>query len=1149
MNIVLISQEYPPETNWGGIATYTQVLARQLAKTGQTVHVVTLAENAEYTTNDLGVTVHRISRAPKTPLHSGDLEEFGGLNHALLNFSQRVYEKVLEIHTKHPLDVIEAPETCAQALLTFKRMKGIVMITRLHTPFFWVRQLNNMPDTCDNLVRDQLEKLQTELSTAVSSPTHAMAQVVRDRWGIENISVIPNFFNLKTYTPDLSVYEQYLAGSNYILFFGRLEYRKGVHVLAQALPEILAQHKDIKVAFVGSDSVYNSMSMKSFIIEQIRDYQDRVTFIQNIPHAALYPIIAKAKFVVLPSLWENFPYVCLEAMSLGKAVVASSSGGFPEIIENGKEGILSPPGDITALKQAIFECLNHSDANTLGENAKVKAKCFDTEKIVEEMMTFYSGTQYIESDGRLRTETTNSPKIAYILRHIPVPSETFVINEIIALQSFGLEIFPVSLLPAQQCHDTLMVRIKEKILDLAGREVQDKANESPNIETASVLAMEYGVPPILGSQAALVADYIIDKGITHLHAHFATESAWVALMASKITGVPFSFTAHAYDIFMRDKRIINEESLEERLKILVGESAKAFTISEHNKEYILACTEPSFTEKIEIIRCGIDPARFAPITRKAKPTVSFLSVGRFVEKKGFDYLLRSFRIVSEALDNVQLRIVGEGHLHQEMLEQATALGIRDKVVFLGAVSSDIVLQEMQEADVFSLHSVTASNGDKEGIPVSIMEASATGLPIVSTRHSGISELVINGVTGLLSEERDVEAFANGMIALAASPELRERMGKAGHNHVGKNFNQCVEAEKLSAEFRRFTSTPITAPLVDNSVDIIMPTYTPNLVYLKRAILSIINQTFSNWKLYLVQDGNDCDVKSVVDELNDDRIIYFEMPHQGKPEALNFALTKGDSKYIAYLDDDDIWYPNHLQVIISYMIKTGAQFVHTDSHEIFVSTEGDRFEELSRRSLNKGVITNKTLWYISHINAAHERQLLDKSGLYDPSMPFFIDWDMFQRLAKHAKPHHLNIYTCEHYMYLNKEKKESNTISSAHKKDPELSKRMHLEMFERSFDLLSPLDFAEFVRDWQSKTSQLEEKHLEVRQKQKMLDGMEMKIEGLVALELLEKDKTIKEKDAKINDLYNSLSWKITAPLRWGYEKLTNLKKTHHSDAS
>lgn len=1136
MNVCLISQEYPPETNWGGIATYTKLLAIQLASLSNKVAVISLAEGEESVTVDNGVTIHRVCRKPREKYSEKCLNELKVQDHFLLNFGKRVQEKIQELHDIEAFDVIEAPDTCAQALFTFATIKGPLKITRLHTPFFLIRHFNGIPDTEDHLLRDLLEEKQFLLSDIITSPTNALAEVVKAKWGYKSIQVIPNFISTSHLNENPGLYLKELDGKAYLLYFGRLQYLKGVTFLADALPEILEQNSFLQFVFVGNDSVYDTVSMKELIRSKLDHYIDRIVFIDNISREFLVPIIRNAKLVVLPSLWENFPYACIESMLLGKPVIATNVGGFPEIIEHGKEGFLCAPGDPTALKEVIQLALADKDLNSIGESARNKALTFDSAIVVREMLNCYS------SSGSKPMTHSDNTRIAYILRHIPVPSETFIINEIIALQTLGLEIHPISLLPAQRCHEALMSQVNEKILDLANKETQDAAAASPHFQTATLLAKTYKIPSPLGSQATLVADYVQQQGISHLHAHFATESAWVALIASKITGVPFSFTAHAYDIFMRDRNIINEESLEERLKILVGEAARAFTISEHNKAYMVSCTESSFAEKIQIIRCGIDPERFTLIERDAKPNVTFLSVGRFVEKKGFDYLLRSFKIVADALDNVRLRIVGEGHLQRATVALADDLCLSEKIDFLGAVSSDVVLQEMLNADVFALHSVTANNGDKEGIPVSIMEASATGLPIASTRHSGISELVINGVTGLLSDERDVEAFANCMIALAASPELRERMGKAGHDHVIKNFNQGKEAEKLSNEFRRLALTSVAVPPAEDSVDIIMPTYTPNLVYLKRAILSIINQRFSNWKLYLVQDGNDCDVQAVVDEINDDRIAYFERPHQGKPEALNFALAKGESRYIAYLDDDDIWYPNHLQEAISYMMRTGAQFVHTDSHEIFISTEGDRFEEISRRSLNKGIITNKTLWYISHINAVHERQLLEKSGCYDSAMPFFIDWDMFQRLAKYAKPHHLSIYTCEHYMYLNKEKKESNTISSAHKKDPELSKRMHLKMFERSFDLLSAADFAEFVRDWQSKTSQLDEKHAEVRKLQKLLDNAESKMEATIAIKMAEKDKLIEEKDNRINGLLNSLSWKISAPLRWGFEKLLNFKR-------
>jgi|WetSurMetagenome_2_1015567.scaffolds.fasta_scaffold20250_3 MoaA/NifB/PqqE/SkfB family radical SAM enzyme len=288
----------------------------------------------------------------------------------------------------------------------------------------------------------------------------------------------------------------------------------------------------------------------------------------------------------------------------------------------------------------------------------------------------------------------------------------------------------------------------------------------------------------------------------------------------------------------------------------------------------------------------------------------------------------------------------------------------------------------------------------------------------------------------------------------------------------KNFRFKLD-DKNTMRVVDFFESLLNGIKLTETVDIIMPTYQPNPFYLKRAIQSIIDQSYENWELFLVQDGNDVDIQSLMVELNDPRIHYLEIPHKGKPAALNYALSKSCSKYIAYLDDDDIWYPIHLHEIMYYMKATGAKFVHTNCDEVFVeATEKDSFKEVSRQSLNKGAMTDKTMWYISHINTIHERELLKQTGLYNESLMFFIDWDMFLRLAQVTEPYHVNVLTCEHYMYLDKEN-VSNTISSIHKSKPELASNRLNEMLKKSFELITPKDFSEIARDWQDKMFMLE----------------------------------------------------------------------------
>lgn len=396
-------------------------------------------------------------------------------------------------------------------------------------------------------------------------------------------------------------------------------------------------------------------------------------------------------------------------------------------------------------------------------------------------------------------------KICYILLHIPVPSETFIINEIIALQSVGFDVYTAALLPHRACHEEQMSRIKNPVYYITDEIAQQNVERNPFYPDACTLAAQYKIAPALAAKAALAAEYVQRCKVNHIHAHFATEAALVALLVSKLTHMSFSFTAHAYDIFMRN--VAGETYPDRRLKLLAENAAKIITISEFNREHIRAIIGQSCAEKLAVVHCGIDLERFAKVERKVPEVVRFLSVGRLIGKKGHEQLLRSFKIMIENCD-ARLRIVGDGKLLPELTALATELELADRVTFVGAVSSNSVLQEMLNADIFVLHSLVGDDGNKEGIPVSIMEACATALPVVSTKHAGIPELISDGVSGFLVDERDCDGFAEAMRTLAECPELRSTMGLAGHAVVSEYFNSKNEVQKLKAIF---------SPLIDESL--------------------------------------------------------------------------------------------------------------------------------------------------------------------------------------------------------------------------------------------------------------------------------------------------------------------------------------------
>ena len=164
----------------------------------------------------------------------------------------------------------------------------------------------------------------------------------------------------------------------------------------------------------------------------------------------------------------------------------------------------------------------------------------------------------------------------------------------------------------------------------------------------------------------------------------------------------------------------------------------------------------------------------------------------------------------------------------------------------------------------------------------------------------------------------------------------------------------------------------------STVDILLPTFDPKPALLRRAIQSVIDQTHDNWSLCVVQDGGDRSLAEIIGEPRDPRVHLLSIRHQGKAAALNHGLKQGDAKYVAYLDDDDIWYPNHLEVAISGMCEGRARLVHTDAYEVFLRKAGDAYREISRNLLNRGALSDLLLWYVSHINTVHERSLIDEA---------------------------------------------------------------------------------------------------------------------------------------------------------------------------
>lgn len=209
--------------------------------------------------------------------------------------------------------------------------------------------------------------------------------------------------------------------------------------------------------------------------------------------------------------------------------------------------------------------------------------------------------------------------------------------------------------------------------------------------------------------------------------------------------------------------------------------------------------------KLKVHHVGIDCDRIDFLNRSSlrPPPIRLLSVCRLVEKKGIDYAIRAVAKVKQSLPRLELQyvIIGDGPLSKDLRQLSQSLGVRESVEFTGSLDRERVAEHFARAHIYILPSHTSQDGDEEGIPVSIMEAMATGLPVISTFHSGISELVRDGVSGFLVPERDSDALAGRLQLLIDQPELWSSFGMAGRSHVEQHFNLRVQNDKL-VEFYR-----------------------------------------------------------------------------------------------------------------------------------------------------------------------------------------------------------------------------------------------------------------------------------------------------------------------------------------------------------
>ena len=414
--------------------------------------------------------------------------------------------------------------------------------------------------------------------------------------------------------------------------------------------------------------------------------------------------------------------------------------------------------------------------------------------------------------------TRPEPTIAYLAPALTALESTFVYDELLALERDGVRVVPVSVhRPTRYLvgHDDLLVRT-HYLYDRGHLRTFARSLASclrlwrRHGRSLRWLIADIGEVGLFRAQgwkliyqylvAGELARILIKNDCRHLHIHFAHVPTQIAMYASAMSGVPFTIMAHANDIFERGLL----------LKRKAERAARMLTISEHNRTYLERIG--AAPDKLAVVRCGVSfgmPPVFPSFERREVYRIGTL--GRLVEKKGMDVLIRAVAELKGRPYQIELSIAGDGPLRGELESLADRLGISATVSFVGGIAHNRVAEWMRGLDAFVLACKQDINRDMDGIPVVLMEAMSQCVPVVSTRLSGIPELVMHESTGLLANPGDFKGLAGQIDRLLDSPELRRTLARRAQDHVREEFGQDVNLARLLLHFGILRHEPTDVP--------------------------------------------------------------------------------------------------------------------------------------------------------------------------------------------------------------------------------------------------------------------------------------------------------------------------------------------------
>jgi glycosyltransferase involved in cell wall biosynthesis len=383
MNILFLSRDYPPKLI-GGVGIYVYEMSRSLAKMGHGAFVITEAQDTPLEYIDAGVRVFRVKIKGIKALDNPRINLNGILDR--LKYSLAVSDKINELCKRYPIDIVESCEARAEGFWYYFLRRSPPLVIKLHTPETLAFKLDHAAKTLDYKLIKLLEEFWINRAWQIIGLSKEVIDLTEQhfRAKFKQVPLIPNPLDIDLFKPSLEPDNSELD----ILYVGRLEFRKGVHTLIRSMAYVQQYLPETKLTFIGADC-----GMKGYLLNKASQlkYPENILFVDQLPRDKLIEYYQKSTICVIPSIWENYPYVCLEAMACEKPIIASDIGGIKDMIINGHNGILVPPGSSKSLGEAIVNLLKDRHLRKkLGVNARESIEQnYTSEKIVQKTLNIY----------------------------------------------------------------------------------------------------------------------------------------------------------------------------------------------------------------------------------------------------------------------------------------------------------------------------------------------------------------------------------------------------------------------------------------------------------------------------------------------------------------------------------------------------------------------------------------------------------------------------------------------------------------------------------------------------------------------------------------------------------------------------------------